>query len=203
MKQINFDILTNPGEFEVILIPCSTYQKKGGDSPVMCGSMLEEIVAKCPSLPSKIGKAVEQYGNCPAILNHIPGTKYPTKFMTFPVSPPALRAEDPDRYVYSRLKGKFKKFSLLPGWTLAPRSDMVEFSSIKMLEIIRYYKLSKVALPYELFTFDEGDKTHRERTIEIVSRIITDALFIVHRPKEKAEGTIIQSVTTSQKYMEE
>lgn len=202
MKTINYDILNNPSKFSIILICCSVYQKKDGTSPVMSGGMLEELVEKCPSLPSQIGKAVEQYGGCPAILSHIPNTPIPTKFATFPVTPSNLRAENPDDYVYNRLKGKFKKYSLLPGWALVPRSDMVEFSAIKLAEIIKYYKLETVALPYDLFTFDEEDQEHAERAINIIERVVTDALIIVKRPKENTQGTV-QATASSQVYYED
>jgi len=202
MKTINFDILSDPRKFDIILLPVSVYQKKNGTSPVMGGGMLEEIVAKCPSLPTQIGGAVEKYGGCPAILSHIPNTPKPTKFATFPVTPSNLRAENPDDYVFNRLKGSFKKYSLLPGWAIAPRSDMVEFASIKLLEIIRYFKLDTVALPYELFTFDPEDKVHSDRVISIVESIVSEALYIVKRPKEAVQGTV-QTTATSQVYYEE
>jgi len=203
MKSINFDILSKPGEFELILIPCSCYQKKGGEMPVMKGGLLEEIVSRCPSLPTQIGKAVEQYGNCPAILSHIPGTKHPTKFATFPISPTSLRAENPDDYIFHRLKGRFPKYKLLPGWTLLPRSDMLEFAAIKLAEIIKYYKLTMVALPFELFTLDPEDKKETERILGIIGRIVTEGLYIVHRPEESSQGTVRNNIVTSQVYYEE
>jgi len=202
MKTINHNILADPTKFDIILIPVSVYQKKNGTSPVMGGGMLEEIVAKCPSLPEQIGKAVEVYGGCPSILSHIPNTPKPTKFATFPVTPSNLRAENPDDYVFNRLKGKFKKYSLIPGWAVAPRSDVVEFSAIKLLEIIRYYKLDVVALPYDMFNFDEEDKEHSDRVLHIIERIITESLLLVKRPKEAVQGTV-QTTASSQVYFEE
>ena len=204
VKIINFDILSNPGEFELILLPTSIYQKKNGTVAVMKGGLLEQIVARCPSLPAQMGKGVETYGNCPAILSHIPNTKHPTKFMTFPVSPSTLRAKEPDHHVFHRLKGRFKKYALLPGWCLLPRSDMVEFSSIKLKEIIRYYKLSKVALPFDLFTLGKEEvEKEQDRIMGIISRIVPEGLSLIHHPKENPTGTFRTSVATSEVYFEE
>lgn len=198
MQQINHDILSDPGKFQLILIPCTCYQKRDGTTPVMKNSLFEKIVEKCPSLTQRIGNGVEEFGNCPAILNHIPGTKYPTKFATFPVSPVNLRPKDPDQYVFHRLVGKFNKNSFVPGWALAPRSDMVEFSSIKLVEIMKYYKLHSVALPYELFTFGEDDKKHEERTLNIISRIVHEGLYLTRVGEDQNYGTIYNSLVTSE-----
>jgi len=204
MKQITFNILENPGKFELILLPCSCYQKKDGTSPVMSNSFMEEIVKRCPSLPKQIGKGVETYGNCPSILSHIPNTPGPTKFATFPVTPSNLRAENPDDYVYNRLVGKFKKkYCLLPGWSLLPRSDMVEFACIKLIEIIKYYSLNMVCLPLELFNFDPEDQKDKDRVLGIIGRIVTEGLFITSLPNESEQGTVQTSVATSQVYYEE
>lgn len=203
MKTINFNILANPGKFELILIPCSCYQKKNGKSPIMGESLLDEVVKRCPSLPAQIGKGVEEFGNCPTILSHIPNTPSPTKFATFPVTPSNLRAEEPDKYVFNRLSGKFKKYSLLPGWAVCPRSDMVEFSCIKLVEIIKYYKLTSVALPYDMFTFEDADQKHADRVLGIIGRIVTESLYIVKTPTEAEEGTVQTSVASSQVYFEE
>jgi len=199
MRHINFDIFSNPSKFDLILLPCTCYQKKDGTVPVMKDSFLEKIVERCPSLTSQIGKGVEAYGNCPSILSHIPKTPKPTKFATFPFSPPALRAEDPDKYVYSRLKGDFKKFSLIPGWALMPRADMVEFSAIKLMEIIKYNKLDAVALPLEMFTFDAEDKQHADRILSIIERTVVESLFIVTQPHDQVQSNLV----SSQVYFEE
>lgn len=195
MKIINFDLLSNPGEFEVFLLPISVYQKKNGTIPVMKGGFLEKIVSKAPNLPSDIGKSIEKYGNCPAVLHHIPGTRYPTKFITFPVSPTALRAENPDQHVFHRLKGRFKKFSLLPGWTLLPRVDMVEFSCIKLREIIKYHKLTKIAFPFEMLTFEKEDRHIFNHLGEIIEKVIPSGFFVLENKEEKIESynTVIES----------
>jgi len=195
MQTVHVDLLSNPGEFEIFLLPTTLYQKKNGAVPVMKGGLFEKIVEKAPKLPHDIGKAIEKYGNCPAILHHIPGTKYPTKFATFPMSPTALRAENPDDHVFHRLRGRFKPFSLLPGWTLLPRSDMIEFSCIKLQSIMKYYKLSKVALPFEMFTFGEGDEKDAQRIGNIIESIITQGLSIIvnQAPSQHVYNTVTES----------
>jgi hypothetical protein len=190
MQEIKHDLITDPSKFELICLPCSTYQKKDGSMPVPKNSFLSQLVEKYPNLPMELGKGVEEYGGCPAVLSSIPNTPMPTKFATFPIAPPNLRAEKPDNYVYNRLKGKFKDYYLLPGWTLLPRSDMVEFASIKLKEIMVYYKLTKVAIPFDMFNFDHEDREEYTRIKNIMSRIVSNDVFIVTKPSESAEGTV-------------
>jgi hypothetical protein len=178
------------------------YQKKEGEIAFPKKGLMEKIVERAPSLPKQMGKAVETYGSCPAILSHIPNTKYPTKFMTFPVTPSNLRAENPDDHVFHRLKGRFKHFYLLPGWTLLPRMDMVEFASIKLQEIIRFYKLTKVALPVGLFQFDKEDREQEQKVLNMISKFVSDALYVLYPPKEDTE-TIISTSATSEITLEE
>ena len=195
MREITHNILEDPSKFQLILLPCTVYQKKDGTTPVQKSGFFHDLVEKYSFLPASIGKSVEKYGNCPAILESIPNTKFPTKFGTFPVTPTSLRVENPDDVVYSRLKGKFKKYSLLPGWTLLPRSDMVEFSCIKLLEIMKYYKLSQVALPFEMFAFDREDESDYLRTASIIQKFIPDNLYLVFKPRqdENIHGNIVQT----------
>jgi len=187
MQEISLDVLKDPFKFELIMIPCSCYQKKNGEVAVMPNSFLDELIKKAPTLRTEIGKAVERYGNCPAVLSAIPGSPIPTKFCTFPISPSNLRAEDPDDYVFHRLKGKFKKYSLLPGWTLLPRIDMVEFSAIKLREIIKYFRLTKIVLQYESFTLDKEDKMHYTKIQNIMQRYLQESFYVAHMPKENIE----------------
>ena len=188
MQEINFDVLEDPFKFELIMLPCSCYQKKNGEVAVMKGSFLEQLLEKAPSLKTEIAKAVENMGNCPSILSSIPGSPIPTKFCTFPVTPTSLRAEDPDKHVFNRLKGNFKKYKLLPGWMLLPRSDMVEFSAFKLSEIIRYYKLTKVIFQYEAFTFDAEDKEEYTRVRNIMAKYLKEGVFIARKPVGNIQG---------------
>lgn len=201
MQEIRFDLISDPSKFELICLPCSCYQKKDGTMPVPKEGFFSDLVKKHPNLPYEIGKGVEKYGNCPAILSAIPQTN--TKFATFPIAPTSLRAEDPDKYVFSRLKGKFKKTALLPGWTLLPRSDMVEFSCIKIQEIIRYYKLTKVAIPFEMFTLEKEDREDYTRIKTLMEKIVKDNIFMVIRPTESEQGTVHGGMVSSSVTYEE
>jgi hypothetical protein len=197
MREIRHDLINDPGKFELICLPCSCYQKKDGTIPIPKDGFLSQLVEKYPNLPAEMGRGVEKYGNCPAILSAIPNTPLPTKFITLPVSPSNLRAENPDEYVFQRLQGKFKKLSLLPGWTLIPRSDMVEFACIKLREIMHYYKLTKVAIPFEMFTLDREDKDDYARIKNIIEKIVHDDLFMVMRPLEDVQGTVHGGIVQS------
>ena len=197
MREIRHDIYTDPSKFQLVMIPCSCYQKKDGTAPTQKDSYLSKFVEMNPNLLSEIGKGVEEYGNCPAVLSHIEGTPFPTKFATFPVTPTGLRAENPDQYVFQRLQGKFKEYSLLPGWTLVPRSDMVEFSSIKLAEIIKYYKLTKIAIPFELFTLDREDRDDYNRIRNIMEKHLGNEVFIVTKPVESQGGTVHSGMVSS------
>lgn len=194
MQDINFDVLSDPFKFELIVLPCSCYQKKNGEVAYMKEGFIHSLLEKAPTLAHEMAKAVEEMGNCPAILSSIPKSTLPTKFCTFPVSPTSIRAEEPDRYVFSRLKGRFKKNSLLPGWTLLPRSDMVEFSSYKLSELIRYFKLSKVVIQFEAFTLDEDDMKVFERIRKIMEKHLRENIYIAHKPKN--DGVGVQSLTS-------
>jgi len=204
MQEIKHDIIEDPGKFSLIALPCTAYQKKTGEVPVPKEGLLSRLVEKYPNLPMDIGSTVEKYGNCPSIMKTIADMKTPTKFCTFPVSPTSLRVQNPDNYVFRRLIGRFKKpYSLLPGWTLVPRSDMVEFSAIKLAEIMRFYKLSNVAIPFELFTFDREDKDDYTRIKNIICKYIKEGLYLVSRPSESTQGTIISNIARSTVTFEE
>ena len=201
MREIRFDLLADPTKFELICLPCSCYQKKDGTIPAPTDGFLSQLAEKVPNLLADIGKQVEKLGNCPSIVSSIPNTG--TKFASFPVAPTSLRAENPDDYVYQRLKGEFKPFSLVPGWAIAPRSDMVEFAAIKLAEIIKYYKLTKVAIPFEMFTLDKEDQNDYTRIRNIMQAKLGDEVFVVSRPLESAEGNISSAVSSSVTYEEE
>jgi len=190
MREIKYDLITDPAKFELIALPCSCYQKKDGTIPIPKGSYFEQLVEKFPNLPAEMGEGVERFGGCPAMLSAVPNSPLPTKFITFPMSPSNLRAMHPDEHIYQRLQGKFKDLSLLPGWTLVPRSDMIEFAAIKLAEIMEYHKLTKVAIPFEMFMFDREDKDDYTRVKNIMSRIVNNDVHIVSKPSEDAGGTV-------------
>jgi len=173
------------------------YQKKDGGIPVPKDGILSKFVEKYPDLPQEIGKGVEKFGNCPSIVMTVPNTRFPTKFATFPVAPTSLRAEDPDNYVFQRLKGRFKPYTLLPGWTITPRSDVIEFSSFKLREIIKYYKLTKLVIPFEMFTFDREDKDDYTRVKTIMKKYLGSEVLIATHTRESSQGTITSSVSSS------
>ena len=201
MQEIRCDIFESFDKFELILIPISCYQKKrNGAVPVMSDSLLESFTKQYPSLPEEIGKTIEKFGGCPSIIDSVKtNTRTPTKFATFPIAPPNLRTVNPDEHVFNRLKGRFKPYYLLPGWTLLPRQDMLEFSCIKINEIIRWYKLTKVALPFEGFTFELEDKPCYERVCKMLKKFIIDGLYLIY-PEQKTSSqeqiTTVQSTVT-------
>jgi len=199
MREIRHNILEDPGKFELICLPCSCYQKKDGTIPVQKKerTFFTQLVELYPNLPAEMGKGVEKYGNCPAILSYVPNIKNTTKFTTFPVSPTGMRAEHPDDYVYHRLRGSFKDYALLPGWALIPRSDMVEFAAIKLAEIIKYYKLTKVAIPFEMFTLDREDKDDYTRIKNIIAGHCGEGLYIVSKPSDPSGGTVTNATVQS------
>lgn len=202
MQIIEQDILRTYNQYQLILLPTSVFQKKTGEIAFPKKGLMEKIVERAPSLPKQMGQAVEQYGHCPAILSHIPNTKYPTKFMTFPVTPAHLRVANPDEHVFHRLKGRFKEYSLLPGWMLLPRRDVVEFACIKLKEIMKFYKLDKVALPIGVFHFDPEDKHVEDRVLKTISTYISDGLYVLYPPTESKEDIISTGATSEVKFEE-
>jgi len=203
MKEIRHDILSDPGKFELICLPVSCYQKKDGSYPAQKGSMLESFAQMCPTLLTDLGGGVERYGNCPAILGSIPNTPIPTKFITFPVAPTSLRAHNPNLYVYQRFQDKFKENSVLPGWVLLPRSDMVEFAAIKLKQIMKFYKLTKVAIPFEMFTLERNDREDYVRIQKIINQHITEGLYLVSKPMGDSKGVVHTNVQSSVTYEDE
>lgn len=203
MREIRHDILTDPSKFDLIMLPVSCYQKKDGTIPAIKDGFLEKLSEKHPNILADIGKSVETYGNCPSMIKTVADSKLPTKFATFPTVPSGLRAEHPDDYVFSRLKGKFKNYSLLPGWAIMPRIDMVEFSSIKLAEIIKYYKLTKVAIPFEMFTFDREDKSWYDKIRNMMEKYLGAEVYMVSKPTEAAEGTVYSNTVSSSVSFEE
>lgn len=163
MKELRVNILECYEKFPLVAIGCSLYQKKDkGEIVVPKEGLMRDIVTKWPELPKLFGSAIGKYGGCPSIVWSIPQTKYPTKIMSFPITPTSLRVETPEDVVIARLAKRFKAYTLLPGWLLRPRMDMIEFSCIKLAEIIRYYKLSDVALVVDTLGLGEGDEKYYE-----------------------------------------
>lgn len=162
MRELRVNILECYDKFQLVSIGVSVYQKKDGTSVVPKEGMMRDIVTKWPDLPKLIGNAVGKYGNCPSIVYSIPQTSKPTKIMSFPITPTSLRVETPEDVVIARLAKRFKPYTLLPGWMLRPRMDMIEFSCIKLAEIIKYYKLTEVALVIDTLGLGEGDEKYYE-----------------------------------------
>ncbi len=201
MQEIRHDLVNDPGKFELICVPISCYQKKDGSVPPgPKDGILRELFEKYPNLSAEMGRGIEFYGNCPAILSHIEGTEFPTKFATFPVAPSNLRAENPTSHVFNRLHGRCKNNALLPGWMLVPRTDIVEFAAIKLAEIMKFQHLTKVAIVFEAFTFDREDKNDYNRIKEIISRHVPRNLFMVSKPHDAPTGSIAGSVSSSVSY---
>jgi hypothetical protein len=160
MRELRVNILEHLDKFQLVCLAVSCYQKKMGEIVVPKEGMMREFVNKFPELPKLFGNSVGKYGNCPGIVYSVPSTKSPTKIMSFPITPTSLRVEDPQTVVIARLAKRFKPFTLLPGWLLRPRLDMVEFSCIKLLEIIKYFKLKEVAVVMDTFGLGEGDEEY-------------------------------------------
>lgn len=162
MKEINVNLIEHLDKFQLICCGISCYQKKIGTIVVSPTGFMHDLCEKYPELPILFGKSVGKYGNCPSIVYSVPGTRYPTKLLSFPVTPTSLRSEVADDIVIAKLKGRFKPQSLICGWMLKTRLDMLEFSAIKLIEIINFYKLSEVAIAVESFGLGEGDEDHYE-----------------------------------------
>lgn len=208
MREIRTNILEHVDKFQLVCLGISCYQKKNGESVVPKEGMMREFVNRIPELPLLIGKSVGVYGNCPSIVHTLKGTRYPTKLMSFPITPTSLRVENPEEAVISRLAKRFKPFTLLPGWLLRPRMDMIEFSSIKLIEIIKYYKLSEVAIVIETLGMGEGDEKYAEKVRDLFMRIfgshpITLVYSIASKEEKKSDISEVVQTTTSSSYVED
>jgi hypothetical protein len=200
MREIRANILECYERFQLISLGVSVYQKKDGTAVVPKEGLMRDIVTKWPDLPKLIGNAVGKFGNCPSIVYSIPQTKYPTKIMSFPITPTSLRVEVPEDIVIARLAKRFKPYTLLPGWLLRPRFDMIEFSCIKLTEIIKYYKLSEVALVVDTLGLGEGDEGYYEIVRDLFLKYFGDlpvTLLSLPEPKGENKKGIQPEVTST------
>jgi len=189
MQEISVNILEDYENFELICLPCSVYQKKAsGEIVTGKKGFIHDFAEKFENLPVKIGESITKLGSVPYPCYSIEGSSRPTKIAGFPITPSNLRAEDPDLVVYNRFAGRFKKFSLLAGFFIAPRSDVLEFSCIKLKEIVKYYKLNRVAIPFEGFAFEEGDEKHIDRVRNVLFKHLGDNVYLTNQIEEKIEN---------------
>jgi len=195
MQEITVDLLEDHQNFELICLPCSLYQKKN-DGEIVTGKkgIMFDFCERFEGLNIKIGEGITKFGSVPYPCYTVDGSKIPTKICGFPMTPSNMRAEDPSTIVYNRFKNRFKPFSLLPGFFLAPRSDSLEFSCIKLKEVITYYKLTKVAIPFEGFAFGEGDDRHIDRVKKILYTHLDSNVYLTNPIKETIEAPVKSEV---------
>ena len=200
MQEIITDVFENINKFDLVVIPCSQFLKKTGD---VCidkknpNSTVAKLFKKIPSLSMEMGNVVETYGSCPFIFHTVLGTTRPCKLATFPTTPSAqsIRPENREKYILPHLvKGMKGSQTLVPGWMMYPRSDIVEFSCIKLAEVIRWYKLRAVVLPWDGFNIPEGDRDQETRIKSILNKYLPNEVFLSTLPKEEKPT---QSMVTS------
>jgi len=191
MKEINIDMFEDYGKFELICLPCSTFQKRDtGELISGRRGFTFEFYNKFAGVSREIAIGYQRFGAIPYPCYTIQSTKYPTKICGFPITPPMIRHEDPDYIVYNRFVGKFKKNKMLPGCFIAPRSDVLEFSCIKLREVIKFYKLTSVAIPFEGFWLGEGDERHIDRVKKILFKFLGDDVYLTYQTQEASRGNI-------------
>jgi len=207
MRELRVNILDCYDKFQLICLGTSCYQKKDGTIVIPKEGIMRDIVTKWPDLPLIFGKSIGKYGNCPNIVYSIPSSAKPTKIMSFPITPTSLRVEDPSVVVLSRLSKRFKPFTLLPGWLLRPRLDMVEFSSIKLAEVIRYFKLTDVAIVVETLGVGEGDEAYYELVKDMFVKYFDQLpISLCYIPKQEAKKIAAQEtlqVVSNSSYVED
>lgn len=200
MRELRVNILDCYDKFPLIALGCSLYQKKDkGEIVIPKDGLMRDIVTKWPDLPKLFGTAIAKYGGCPSIVYPIPQTPLPTKIMSFPVTPTSLRVENPEGVVIARLAKRFKPYTLLPGWLLRPRLDMIEFSCIKLAEIVKYYKLSDTALIIDSLGLGEGDEKYYDVVRDILARYLQSLpISLCHLPKQQKENKIVNVAEATQ-----
>jgi len=208
MREIQANILECYQNFQLIALGCSLYQKKDkGEIVVPKEGLMREIVTCWPELPRLFGSSIAKFGGCPNIVYSIPNTKFPTKILSFPITPTSLRVETPEEVVISRLAKRFKSFTLLPGWLLRPRLDMIEFSCIKLAEIIKWYRLTEVALVVDTLGLGEGDEKYYDIVRDLFMRYFgslpVTLCSIAKNNKGKEIKNEVISTTTSSTYEED
>ena len=79
---------------------------------------------------------------------------------------------------------------------------MVEFSAIKLAEIIQYYKLTKVAIPFEMLTLDREDRDDYNRIRNIMQKYLKEEVYMVSQPQDGEQGTVQSAVSSTVTYEE-
>jgi hypothetical protein len=207
MREIKTNILENVNKFDLIVLPCSQFLKKDGTICIDKNnkkSIVAQLFDKIPTLNTEMGDVVETYGCCPYIFHTIKGTQKPCKLATFPITPSAqsIKAENREKYVLPHLlKGMRGTQTLVPGWMLYPRSDIVEFACRKLEEIIKWYKLSNVVLPWDSFNIPENSD-HEGRIKNILNKYLPNEVFLVTSQVEQQGERVGMSVTSTVEYEE-
>lgn len=203
MREIRANLIECYDKFQLIVLATSCYQKKSGEIVVPKEGLMRDFVTKFPDLPKCFGDSVATYGNSPYIAMTIKASRYPTKIMSFPTTPTSLRVKDPEQVVIARLAKRFKPYTLLPGWLLRPRIDMIEFSCYKLSEVIKWYKLTEVALAVDTMGLGEGDEKYwsvvRDMFLKFFGDLPLTLCYLPDSPKEKKNDTpeVVQSVVGS------
>jgi hypothetical protein len=197
MQEIRTNILEHYEKFQLIVLANSLYQKKVlGEIVVPKDGIVREFVNKWPDIPKCFGSSVGKYGGCPSIAYTIKESRFPTKILTFPVTPTSLRVENPEEIVVARFAKRFKHFSLLCGWMLRPRLDMIEYSSIKLAEIVKFYKLTSVAFPVESMGLGEGDEKYYDAVRDIFLKYFGNLpITLCYSLKVESKGEAVKENT--------
>lgn len=207
MQEIRVNLTECYEKFQLIALASSCYQKKSGEIVVPKDGLMRDFVTKFPDLPMVFGDAVAIYGNCPYIAYTIRASRYPTKIMSFPITPTSLRVKEPEKIVIARLAKRFKPYTLLPGWLLRPRIDMVEFSCYKFAEVIKFYKLENVALAVDTLGLGDGDEKYYELVKDIFMKYLNHLpVSLCYLPKQEAKKIAAQEtvqVVSNSSYVED
>ena len=206
MKEIRCDIVEDVLKFQLVMFPVSCFLKTKITKPtkyveddakiIPPGSIvyprdgvLAEFVKRIPHFPKILGESIESHGMCPHLSHSMPNSQ--TKLGTFPTTPFVISVKDINAVILSHLRrDHWKPYRKLPGWMFPPRSDMIEFSCIKLMEIIKYYKLQQVAIPFGGFNMHEGDKHHILRVKEIMNKYLGDEVNLCHPLVEEKTGSL-------------
>jgi hypothetical protein len=203
MREIKTNIFENVNKFDLIVLPCSQFLKKDGTICIDRSrkTIVSELFEKIPTLNKEMGDVVETYGCCPYIFHTVKGTQKPCKLATFPITPSAqsIKIENREKYILPHLLNG-RKQTLVPGWMLYPRPDIVEFACRKLEEVIKWYKLSHVVLPWDAFNIPENSE-HEGRIKNILNKYLPNEVFLVTSEPEVERSNV--SVTSTVEYEDE
>lgn len=200
------NLVENIGEFDIIALPISTFQKKNGCVTVTEGGIVEDFVKRYPDIPREMGKVVEIYGGCPHDVAAFTMNSRTVKLFTFPITPVTIIAQEPDKIVQTQFIGRFKKGKLVPGFLCKPRLDMVEFSAFKLAQILKWFSMKNnsltCAIPINAFGLVPSDTEDIKALRGILDKYLDNNFYLIMPPKS-AEKPLISSVQSTVTYDDE